>query len=139
MDEGQQQASGKLPSSGVDLFQLIQELWRDRALIVVITGFAAIVSVVVALWLPNLYKASTLLQPQSGEGDLGSLARKYGGLASLAGIALPSNTGESKTALAIEILQSKQFAYEFTARHDLLPALFAAEDWDWESKSHIKK
>ena len=117
----------------IDLFELVQNLWEDKWLISAITGFAAVTSVIVALALPNIYQASTLLKPQSAEGGIGGLARQYGGLASLAGISLPSGGGESKTALALEVLKSKRFAYEFTTRHNLLPALFAAESWDWAS------
>ena len=95
----------------IDLYELVQSLWEDKWLISAITGFAAVTSVLVALWLPNVYQATTLLKPQSAEGDMGGLARQYGGLASLAGISLPSGGGESKTALAIEVLKSKRFAY----------------------------
>lgn len=118
-----------------DLFELVQNLWKDKWLISSITGFAAVISLLVALWLPNVYQATTLLKPQSAEGGIGGLARQYGGLASLAGISLPSGDGESKTALAIEVLKSKRFAYEFTTRHNLLPALFAAESWDWATET----
>jgi uncharacterized protein involved in exopolysaccharide biosynthesis len=114
----------------IDLFELVQNLWEDKWLISAITSVAAVVSVLVALWLPNIYQASTLLRPQSSEGGIGGLARQYGGLASLAGISLPSGDGQSKTQLALEVLKSKKFAYDFATRHDLLPALFAAESWD---------
>ena len=117
----------------IDLFELVQNLWEDKWLISAITGFAAVTAVLVALWLPNLYQATMLLKPQNAEGGMGGLARQYGGLASLAGISLPSGDGQSKTQLALEVLKSKKFAYEFATRHDLLPALFAADSWDWEA------
>ena len=119
----------------IDLFELFQNLWEDKWLISAITCVAAVVSVLVALWLPNIYQASTLLRPQSSEGGMGGLARQYGGLASLAGISLPSGDGQSKTQLALEVLKSKKFAYDFATRHDLLPALFAAESWDWGTET----
>ena len=117
----------------IDLFELVQNLWEDKWLISAITGFAAVTSVLVALWLPNIYQATMLLKPQNAEGGMGGLARQDGGLASLAGISLPSGDGQSKTQLALEVLKSKKFAYEFATRHDLLPALFAADSWDWET------
>ena len=119
----------------IDLFELVQNLWEDKWLISAITSAAAVISVLVALWLPNIYQASTLLRPQSSEGGIGGLARQYGGLASLAGISLPSGDGQSKTQLALEVLKSKKFAYDFATRHDLLPALFAAESWDWATQT----
>ena len=119
----------------IDLFELVQNLWEDKWLISAITSAAAVISVLVALWLPNIYQASTLLRPQSAEGGIGGLARQYGGLASLAGISLPSGDGQSKTQLALEVLKSKKFAYDFATRHDLLPALFAADSWDWATET----
>ena len=119
----------------IDLFELIQSLWDDKWLIGAITSFAAVVSVVVALWLPNVYQANALLKPQSAEGGLGGLASQFGGLASLAGVSLPSGDGESKTQLALEVLKSKKFASDFAQRHDILPELMAAEAWDWESET----
>lgn len=117
----------------IDLFKLAQALWEDKRLIGAFAGLAALASVLICLWLPNIYKATTLLKPQSAENGMGGLARQYGGLASLAGISLPSSDGESKTALALEVIKSKRFAYEFAKRHNLLPALFAAESWDWDT------
>lgn len=119
----------------IDLFEIAQNLWEDKWLISAISGIAAVVSVLVALWLPNIYSASTLLKPQGAEGGIGGLARQYGGLASLAGISLPSGDGQSKTQLALEVLKSKKFAYEFAIRHDILPALFAPESFDWETST----
>jgi uncharacterized protein involved in exopolysaccharide biosynthesis len=121
----------------IDLFELVQNLWEDKWLISAISGLAAVASVLVALWLPNIYSASTLLKPQSAEGGLSALASQYGGLASLAGISLPSGDGESKTALAIEVLKSKRFAYDFVSRHRIKPQLMAAERWDWETQQLI--
>ena len=117
----------------IDFFELVQNLWEDKWLISAITGFAAVISVLVALWLPNIYQATTLLKPQNAESGMGGLARQYGGLASLAGISLPSGDGQSKTQLALEVLKSKKFAYQFATRHEILPALFAPESFDWET------
>ena len=117
----------------IDLFELVQNLWEDKWLISAITGFAAIASVLYALSLPNIYQATTLLKPQGAEGSMGGLARQYGGLASLAGISLPSGSGQSKIQLALKVLKSKKFAYEFATRHEILPALFAPDSFDWET------
>ena len=41
----------------IDLFELFQNLWEDKWLIGAITSAAAMVSVLVALWLLNIYQA----------------------------------------------------------------------------------
>jgi uncharacterized protein involved in exopolysaccharide biosynthesis len=115
----------------IDLFELAANLWEDKVLIAGITALAAVFSVVFALLQPNMFEAKALLQPKASQGGgASSLARQYGGLASLAGISLPSGSGESKTQLALEVLKSKRFAYDFAERHELLPALFALKDVD---------
>ena len=116
----------------IDLLDLLRSLWVDRLLIGGVTFLAAGLSVLLAMSLPNIYQASALLQPQSGDGGMSGLARQYGGLASLAGISLPSKDGQSKTELALEVLKSKKFANEFLERHAILPAFYAGEHWDWE-------
>jgi LPS O-antigen subunit length determinant protein (WzzB/FepE family) len=125
-------ASAEKPTE-VDLLEVLQSFWLDRWLIGGITAFAAALSLVIAFSLPNVYQATALLQPQSGDGGMSGLARQYGGLASLAGISLPSRDGQSKTELAMEVLTSKKFVKDFMARHDILPEFFAPEAWEWES------
>ena len=74
----------------IDLRELFLVLWEGKALITIVTGLAAIVSVVVALSMPNIYQSTAILAPKSdgGTGGLSRLASQYGGLASLAGINL---------------------------------------------------
>ena len=74
----------------IDLRELFLVLWEGKALITMVTGLAAIVSVAVALSMPNIYKSTATLAPKSGGGTegLSRLASQYGGLASLAGINL---------------------------------------------------
>ena len=80
------------PDDEIDLKELFMVLWSGKWLISVITAVAAASSVVVALSLPNIYVASALLAPaESNGGGLSGLMKQYGGLASLAGVALPSS------------------------------------------------
>lgn len=108
-------------------------LWQGKWIIAGTTMAAAIIAVIYALSLPNIYRAEALLAPTSGEdsGGLGALAAQYGGLASLAGINLGGlSSGGDKTALGIEVLQSRKFVGEFVERHDLLVPLMASKGWD---------
>ena len=117
----------------IDLRELFQVLWEGKALITMVTGLAAIVSVAVALSMPNIYQSTAILAPKSdgGTGGLSRLASQYGGLASLAGINLGGLGGDgmSKPAIALEKMKSlsffKQHLYE-----DLLVDLMAVESWD---------
>ena len=119
----------------IDFHKLFLVLWSGRRLISGVSGFAAIVSVIVALLLPNIYTASALLSPaEESGGGLNSLMSQYGGLASLAGVSLPSGNDGSKAQLGIQILQSRIFIGTFVNQHGLMPDLMAVDRWDAVSK-----
>lgn len=114
----------------IDLRELFGVLWAGRKLIVAITAAAAVVSVVIALSMPNIYKAEALLT-STGEdqGGLAGLASQFGGLASLAGVSLGGGETD-QAAVGLEVLKSRQFFAEFIERRDPLVALMAAEGWN---------
>ena len=115
----------------IDLRELFRVLWAGKWLIGGITFTAAVIAIIVALMLPNIYRAEALLAPndQEGAGGLSALAAQYGGLASLAGISLGGGSAD-KTALGLEILKSRKFISEFIERHDILVSLMASKGWD---------
>jgi uncharacterized protein involved in exopolysaccharide biosynthesis len=118
----------------IDLRELFTVLWRGKLLIVGVTLLFAIGAVVVALSLPNVYRSEALLAPASEAGG-GGLASKLGGLsglAGMAGISLPGG-GADKTALGLEVMQSRAFIEHFIDQHELLVPLMAATDWNEET------
>lgn len=52
-------------STNSNLLDLIKTLLKWRKLIIIVTGLAAVISVVVALLLPNYYKSTTIFYPQN--------------------------------------------------------------------------
>lgn len=99
---------------------------------IVVAG--TVLTVIIALMIPNVYRADALLAPneeQSG-GGLSALAEQYGGLAALAGVDLMGQSDE-KTTLGLAVLRSRKFISDFVERHDLLVPLIAARGWDRET------
>lgn len=118
----------------IDLKELFNIFWRGKKLIIIFSLFMAMVGVLVALSLPNVYKSEALLAPaekQSGE-SLGALAGQFGGLASLAGVNLTGGTN-TRLTLALELLKSRVFIGEFVERHKLKPVIMASEGWERSS------
>jgi uncharacterized protein involved in exopolysaccharide biosynthesis len=117
----------------IDLRELFQVLWDGKLLITIVTGLAALVSVVVALSLPNIYQSTATLAPKSGDGTggLSRLTSQYGGLASFAGINLGGLGGDgmSKSAIALEKMKSLSF-FEHHLYEEVLVDLMAVESWD---------
>ncbi|MBJ2135416.1 LPS O-antigen length regulator [Paraglaciecola chathamensis] len=114
----------------IDLRELWNVIWRGKWLIIAITTIFAVASVFYALSLPNIYKSEALLAPAEPDqqGGLSGLSGQLGGLASLAGVNLGGGKTD-KTALAIEILKSREFFVKFAKKHHILPDLMAVKDW----------
>lgn len=122
--------------SGADLFDLLAIIWNGKWIILGVSAIVAISSIFYALQLPNKYRSEALLAPVEQEQSLGGLSGQIGGLASLAGINLGSNSS-SGTQLALEILKSRSFASEFISKHEILPDLMAAKGWNMKNNTVI--
>lgn len=136
--QGYYSAQPQYQEDEIDLRELFSIIWKGKWLIIAITFVFAIGSVIIALSLPNEYKATAVVQPNdSGSGGkLASLAGQFGGLASLAGINL--GTGESTDAvIAMEIMKSWGFAEQFINKHKLAVPLFATEGWSQSTNELI--
>ena len=123
----------------IDLRELFSVLWEGKLTIALVTALSAVISVSVALYLPNKYTSEALLAPRAEGGvggGLGQLASQYGGLASLAGINIGGLGEGGKTAIAIEMLKSREFFGEYLYDHVLVD-LMAAESWDRASDKSI--
>lgn len=118
----------------IDLQVFIQILrsWTWLIAGIVVAGTA--LTVIIALMIPNIYRADALLAPNEEQtgGGLSALAEQYGGLAALAGVDLMGQSDE-KTTLGLAVLRSRKFISDFVERHDLLVPLIAARGWDRET------
>ena len=116
----------------IDLRVLFRVLWAGKWLVMAVTVLFAAVSIAVALWLPNQYKATVTVVPTESTSlsSLGRLAGQFGGLASLAGINLGSDSGSDKTVMAMELAKTWDFLDNFIRDNELEVAVFAATRWD---------
>jgi uncharacterized protein involved in exopolysaccharide biosynthesis len=113
------------------LNELIVLLWQGKWIVIGVSFFVLAIFTAYAISLPNIYKSSALLSPAEANSSAGmsGLGGQLGGLASLAGVSLGGGNS-NQSALAIEIIKSRQFASNFIERHDLLKNLMAAEQWN---------
>lgn len=114
---------------GIDLRELFGVLWAGNLKIIAITAVFAFVSVIYALSLPNVYKATVLLAPaQSDNSNLSGALGQLGGLASLAGVSI--GDGETSEAqIAQEIMKSWSFIEGFIAENNIAVEVYAAQEW----------
>ena len=115
MSEYPESPSSQSPNyeAEIDLRELIKVLWQGKFWIIGTTFIAAVISVAIALGMPNIYRAEALLTTnEGGPGGLFGLTGQYGGLAGLAGITLPAGESSEK-AIGIAKLQSREFTADF--------------------------
>jgi len=116
----------------IDLKELFSVLWKAKILIIVITSFFALTSVLYALSLKNYYKSQAVLSVAGESNALRSLSG-MGGLASMVGINLPSS-GEDKSEIAIKTIQSRAFLKYLITFENVLPSIMATKSYDFQSK-----
>jgi uncharacterized protein involved in exopolysaccharide biosynthesis len=118
----------------IRLREVVDILWRGKWFIAAATIAFGLAAAVYAWVTPKTYEASTVLSPVTntpGEGSLsglGSLASQFGGLASLAGISLGT---DSRRAESIAFLQSDALTRKYIEENDLLPVLY---DGAWDAR-----
>lgn len=134
------QPIGSVESDDIDLRELFAVIWQGKWLIIAITAVFAVGAVIFAINQPNIYKSEALLAPADAEqsgGGLAALAGQFGGLASMAGINLGGGGGVDKTQMAIEVMESRQFTSDFIQKHNILPDLMAAKEWNMADNTII--
>ena len=119
----------------LDLRELYNVLWINKLFLASWTGLFFVISIIYSLTLTNIYTSETTLVP-SASSDMSSNLSQYAGLASMAGISLPgSSSGMLDKDLALSLLKSKGLLQRLIDKHDILPDLIAAYDWDLTSNS----
>ncbi|GAB56996.1 hypothetical protein GPUN_2882 [Glaciecola punicea ACAM 611] len=119
-----------------DVTPFFQACWQGKLWIVVSVVCAVAIGAFYAMSLPDIYRAEIVAAPTEEAQGGGQLSGQLGGLATLAGV----NVGQGqvdKAAQALEILQSRQFLYDFIKRHDAAVSLMAAKGWDPETNELI--
>ena len=126
-----EQLYGTNTDDEIDLSELWNTIWAGKWIILATTALFAIVALIYALSLPNIYKSTATLIPTSSDEQSGaaSLAARFGGLASMAGVSLGGG-GIDKTKIAMETLKSREFLSKFINKHKLKPEIMAAKSWD---------
>lgn len=126
-EQVQQQINAANPDE-IDLKELFSAIWAGKWIIIATTFLFSVAAVFYALSLPNVYKSEVTLAPAGESGGL-NIPGQLGGLAALAGVNLGGKGGD-KTALALEILKSREFLGRFIEENDLYVPIMAAKGWD---------
>jgi uncharacterized protein involved in exopolysaccharide biosynthesis len=108
-------------------------------MLITILAFFVVSSIYIFLT-PNTYKASALLSivddTEAGGSGFQTMATRYGGLASIAGVSLGQDN-DSKTDFIIATIKSRNFFEHMINTLDILPSLAAAKSYDVNIKKLI--
>ncbi len=118
----------------VDLMDIFWVLWNKKIFISGLTSFIAALAIIYALSLTNYYRSESLLIGVNSQGS--SSLSQYSGLASLAGISLPSS-GTDPVIEVMEIVQSREFVRHLITFEGILPAIMAAKSYNYATKEIV--
>ncbi len=117
----------------IDLMAMWSVIVKRKKLILISMLGAALLSAVILLLMPNIYRAEVLLAPVNSKDSKSGLASALGGMGGLAAMAGLSLGGGGSTEESVAVLQSREFLWQFVQKKRLMPLLF--EDvWDADKK-----
>lgn len=136
LPESQQNSFDDLDNlAEIDFRALLAVLWAEKWLIVTITAFAAIASVIYALQLTNIYRAEAVLAPVANDGSSSNIGAQLGGAAAILGVNVGSS-GDERIFNSIAVLTSREFIGRFLETHNVVVPLFAGK-WDRYTEKSI--
>src|SRR5210317_681794 len=118
----------------IDLREIFHILWGRIFYIGVITSIFSLISIMYALMLPNIFQSQAMMMPMEEDAGLQGMLGQYSGMASLAGISLPSESG-SKAQEAIARIQSFEFFSNSFLPQIKLENLMAVKKWNQASNT----
>ena len=116
----------------IDLKELFEALWEGKKLIILITAIFAISSLVYSLQLTNYYQSESLVVTRTDTQNQ-NLLSQYSGLASIAGVNLPSS-GDDTALQTIELIKSRKFVKHLLTFDNVLPSIMAQKSYNSSSK-----
>tara|TARA_B100001057_G_C22728499_1_gene902738 strand:+ start:77 stop:1018 length:942 start_codon:yes stop_codon:yes gene_type:complete len=120
----------------IDLRDLFFILWNKKFIIASVTSISAILSVLFALSLPNIYTSKALLAPTSLDESLSSKLGQFSGLANFAGLSISSPVA-SKSDEALTRIKSFDFFQKYFLPNIKLEDLVAVKQWSSEDDKLI--
>lgn len=119
----------------IDLKKLFLALWRGKLTIVFMSGLALFIGAHYLHKSERTFSVKAVYKPVAEDSKAPNLAG-FGGLASLAGISLPSSSGSDFIAFQA-LLTSEEVSDILMDEQDLLRSLFKSE-WDAETETFAK-
>ena len=118
---------------GIEVEKIFRVIKNNFKQLSSVTACVTALSAIYALLLTPIFQAEVIAIPAEETSSIGSITSSFSGIASIAGIDLPTGPSDD-IQTSIAIAESKKFNILFVHQQNLLPILFK-EDWDEKSKS----
>ena len=118
----------------IDLSEVFNVLWDKRFYLGAITSIFSLISIIVALMLPNIYQSKATLMAVEQSSGMSGMVGQYSGMARLAGISLESKSS-SKDQEAIARIKSFEFFSNNFLPNIKLENLMAVKKWTQASNT----
>lgn len=119
----------------IELKEFFFHLLKKKIHIGLFSAFTGISALIISLTFPDIYLSEAKLVVANDDQSMNNLSRmtsQLGGLASLAGLNVQSENDES--AIALEVLESRQFILELVNELDIAPSIFASTGWNKDTR-----
>ena len=120
-----------------DILDIFRILIGGKWIIACATISVSIIAIIYSLSLPNIYQSKAILVPVNSSSSISGALQSYSSVASLVGVSLPSEDGDSNSVQAIEKLGSLSFFKNDVLSAIFLPNLMAIKSWDHNSNKLI--
>tara|TARA_X000000950_G_C13906746_1_gene657211 strand:+ start:92 stop:997 length:906 start_codon:yes stop_codon:yes gene_type:complete len=121
----------------IDIKEIFSILLLNKFIILAIVIFSSLVSVYVAIQMPNIYQSSSLLTiSNSSASSNSSFSSQLGSLGALAGINVQSDS-QDKSTLAINTIKSRHFLSKLISDDIVLANIMASKNFDQDSQKII--
>ena len=118
----------------IDLSEVFNVLWEKIFYVGAITSIFSLISIIVALMLPNIYQSKATLMAVEQSSGMSGMVGQYSGMARLAGISLESKSS-SKDQEAIARIKSFEFFSNNFLPNIKLENLMAVKKWTQASNT----
>ena len=118
----------------ISIIDFYKILFENKLKILIISIISSLIFFIYANSLKDIYESKALLASSSSSTSNSSLNR-FSGVASLAGINLPSDSESNKLLIGLERLKSIDFFKMVMDKHDLYYEIIAVTSWDIETNS----
>ena len=132
MQEINHNYNSNITEDEIDLLELFRILLDGKWIILSITSISSIAVVIYSLMLPNIFESKSILVSTDSfaSGSISNTLSNYSGLASLAGINLPSQKSKSNSQEAIMKINTLSFFKNNIMPYIFIPDLVALESWE---------